>query len=108
MAPRRIFRRRRANDDISAAITFYTKNAGVSVARDFIDELEAAVMRIAKTPTIGSLRYAHSMDLPGLRCSSLKRFPYLVFYMEKEGRIEVARVLHERMEIGEQLSDEQV
>jgi len=106
VAPRRIFRRRRANDDIDAAINYYLKKAGVQVARDFIDELEAVVVRVAKLPSIGSLRYAHSMDLPGLRCWSLKRFPYIVFYIEKEGRIEIARVLHEKMDIPDQLDDE--
>jgi len=89
-----VFRRRRANDDILAAVDYYQNEAGVQVALEFIDELEASIEKISIRPTIGSLRYAQLLNLPGLRFWQLRRFPYLIFYSEREGRIELERVLH--------------
>lgn len=107
MSVRTIRRRRRANEDIDAAIDFYLKEAGAKVAGDFIDEFEAALAQIAKRPTMGSLRYAHSLNIHGLRYWPFKRFPYLVFYREKEDRIEIARVLHGSMDIPANFDDDQ-
>lgn len=94
MGRKTVFRRRRANDDILAAVDYYQNEAGAQVAMEFIDELEASLEKVSIKPTIGSLRYAQLLNLPGLRSSQLKRFPYLIFYREREGRIELERVLH--------------
>lgn len=99
MPRKSVFRRRRANEDIDAAIAFYLEEAGAEVAMGFIDDLEATQERISNRPSAGSPRYGHEMRISGLRSWPMKRFPFLIFYLEKEGRIEVARVLHERMDI---------
>ena len=63
-------------------------------ALGFIDALEQAYAHISRHPATGSPRYAHALDLPGLRCWPLTRYPYLVFYIERAECIDVWRVLH--------------
>lgn len=48
---------------------------------------------------MGSPRHAHQLDLPGLRVWQLTPYPYLVFYVERPGHIDVWRVLHGRSDI---------
>lgn len=50
-------------------------------------------------PATGSPRYAHELNLPGLRCWSLARYPYLVFYVEHPDHIDVWRLLHGQRDI---------
>ena len=45
----------------------------------------------------GFVQYA--LDLPGLRSWPLKRFPYLVFYVEHADHVDVWRVLHQNRDI---------
>jgi toxin ParE1/3/4 len=45
-------------------------------------------------PATGAPRYAHALNLPGLRSWPLKRHPYLVFYVQRADPIDVWRVLH--------------
>ena len=47
-------------------------------------------------PTIDN---AHELDLPGLRFRMLKRYPYIVFYVERDDHIDVWRVLHGQRDI---------
>jgi toxin ParE1/3/4 len=60
----------------------------------FIDALEQAYAHSARHPATGSPRYAHELNIPGLRFWSLKRYPYLVFFVERDDHIDVWRVLH--------------
>jgi len=59
--------------------------------------LEQAYAHIGRHPATGSPRYAHELNLPGLRLS-LTRSPHLVFYVERpEHIIDVWRLLHDRI-----------
>ncbi len=49
---------------------------------------------ISRHPSAGSTRYAFELDLPGLRCWPLARYPYRVFYVERDDHIDVWRILH--------------
>ena len=89
-----LHRRQLADQDVREAIDFYLSEGAVDAAMAFVDELEHAYGHIQRHPATGSPRYAHELDLPGLRFWSLKRFPYLVFYMVGPEAIEVWRVLH--------------
>lgn len=86
--------RERAGRDIDEAIDHYRQAAGAAVARGFVDALERGFGRISRHPATGSPRYAHELDLPGLRSWRLARYPYLVFYVEREDHVDVWRVLH--------------
>ena len=86
--------RERARRDIDAAVEHDLAEAGPGVARAFIAALEAAHRLIREQPASGSPRYAHELDLPGLRVRTVGTFPYLAFYVEGAAEIDVWRILH--------------
>lgn len=83
-----------ASQDVDRAVAYYLENEAANAALGFIDALEQAYKRLGRHPEVGSNRYAHELDLPGLRSWPLKRYPYVVFYIELPDHIEVWRVLH--------------
>ena len=99
MKARPVIPRQQANRDIDDAIAFYLGEGAQQAALDFIDALEQAYNHIGRGPASGSPRYAHELNLPGLRCWPLNRFPYLIFYMEQADHIDVWRVLHAERDI---------
>ncbi|WOS66163.1 type II toxin-antitoxin system RelE/ParE family toxin [Sinorhizobium fredii] len=92
--PRELARR-----DVEAAIDYYAREGGTEVTLGFIDALQEAYSLIAGHSESGSLRYAYELGLPDLRTVSLKRYPYLVFYRDQPGYVEVWRVLHAKRDI---------
>ncbi|MCY1502973.1 ParE toxin of type II toxin-antitoxin system, parDE [compost metagenome] len=94
MKARPVIPRELANQDIEDAVTYYLNEASEQTAPGFIDTLEKAFAHIARHPHSGSSRDAHELDLPGLQCRALKRYPHLVFYIERDDHIDVWRVLH--------------
>jgi toxin ParE1/3/4 len=88
-----------ANRDVDEAIAHYLNEGGERVALRFVDALERAYTHIGRQPATGSPRYAHELNIPGLRSWPLARFPYLVFYVERPDRVDVWRVLHGRRDI---------
>ncbi|KPD28938.1 MULTISPECIES: type II toxin-antitoxin system RelE/ParE family toxin [Pseudomonas aeruginosa group] len=83
-----------ANQDVEAAVDYYLSEDAEQAAPGFVGALEKAYAHIARHPGSGSSRYAYELDLPGLLCWPLKRYPYLVFYVERDDHIDVWRVLH--------------
>lgn len=96
--------REAADMDIDLALAYYTGHAP-DTAPALLDALEAAFKAIANRPATGSPRFAHDLDLPGLRGWIVKRFPYIVFYIEHEASIDVLRVLHQSRDIPAELTD---
>jgi len=90
-----------ANRDVENAIDYYLSENAEQAALGFIDALEKAYTHISRHPATGSSRYAHELDLPGLRFWPLPRYPHLVFYVELENHIDVWRVLHGQRDIPE-------
>ena len=88
-----------ANRDVEEVIDHYLVEASANVALGFVDELERAYAHIARHPASGSPRYAHQLGLADLRFWPLGRYPYLVFYVERDEQIDVWRVLHEQRDI---------
>jgi toxin ParE1/3/4 len=91
--------RARARRDVEETLAHYAEAAGDKVALAFVDALEAAYRHIARHGASGSPRYAHELDLPGLRCWRLRRFPHLIFYVERDDHIDVWRVLHAHRDV---------
>ena len=94
MSGKPVVLRERARRGIDEVVEHYLAEAGEAVALDFIDALEAARRQIGEQPTSGSPRYAHELDIPGLRFRTVGRFPHLVFYVEGEADTDIWRVLH--------------
>jgi len=91
--------RRKATEDAEAAVDHYLIEAGVDVALQFVDALQAAYAHIGGHPASGSPRHGHELALPGLRSWPLPGFPYLVFYVERTDHVDVWRVLHGHRDI---------
>lgn len=99
MSAQPVVARAQAAQDIEEAIAWYLAEGAPQAALGFIDALEKAYAHIARHPGTGSPRYALALDVPGLRCWPLTRYPYLVFYMERAEAIDVWRVLHSQRDI---------
>ena len=97
-------RRALADRDITDAIDHYLIESP-DLARRFVDAAEQAFRHIQRHPGTGSTRYAHELNLPGLRCWPLRRFPYLVFYRETADAIDLWRVPHARCDIPDWLAE---
>lgn len=94
-----------ARRDVDSAIDFYLAETGEAVALRFIGALQATIFAIGRHPAAGSPRYGQELDLPGLRNRVVARFPYAVFYVERERDVDVWRVLHARRDIPAQLGE---
>ncbi len=101
MSSKPVVPRELANRDVENAIDYYLSENAEQAALGFIDALEKAYTHISRHPATGSSRYAHELDLPGLRFWPLHRYPHLVFYVELENHIDVWRVLHGQRDIPE-------
>lgn len=99
MSSKRIIPREQADSDVDQAVDYYLSAVAEKAALGFIDALEQAYRHIARHPATGSPRNAHELHLPGLRSWSLKRYPYLVFFVERDDHIDVWRVLHGERDI---------
>ena len=88
-----------AEQDLQQASLHYQSEGGEALALDFIEEAEQAFRRIGRNPAIGSPRYAYELSLEGLRVLPLRRFPYLIFYIEQPEALDVWRVLHGQRDI---------
>jgi toxin ParE1/3/4 len=91
--------RERAVRDVDEILEYYLAEGSEQAATGFIDALEQAYAHIGENPATGASRYAFELDLPGLRSWRLARYPYLVFYVEREEHIDVWRVLHGKRDI---------
>ena len=96
-----------AANDIDAAVAYYRNEADQQTAVDFVDALEAAINHIRQHPLTGSLRFAYELEIPELRSWPLRKFPYLIFYMPDDERIDIWRVLHARRDIPAHLTADQ-
>lgn len=99
MKTKPVIPRSQAVRDVDAAIAHYLAENADHAALGFIDALEEAYSHIARYPATGSPRYAHALNIPGLRFWPLTRYPYLVFFMVHDEQIDVWRVLHAQRDI---------
>ncbi len=99
MKAKPIVPRSEANRDVVEAIDHYLSENAEQAALGFIEALEQAYAHIARHPATGSPRYAHALNIPGLRAWSLTRYPHWVFFIERDDHIDVWRVLHGQRDI---------
>lgn len=99
MKAKTVVPREQANRDVDETIEHYFREGAEHAALGFIDALEKAYTHIAGHPATASPRYAHELNLPGLRSWSLSRYPHIVFYVERPDHVDVWRVLHTQRDI---------
>ena len=92
-----------ALQDVEDALTYLLQQQVNPAAVKLIDALEAAYTHISRYPATEATRYAHALDLPGLRAWPITGFPSLIFYVEQDAHIDVWRVLHMSRDIPEEL-----
>ena len=103
MKTRPVVPRAAASRDVDRTIDYYLREGSGAAALGFIAALEKAYRYISRAPASGSPRYAHELDIPGLRCWPLRGYPHIVFYVERAEHIDVWRVLHGERDIPETL-----
>ncbi|MGR4865338.1 type II toxin-antitoxin system RelE/ParE family toxin [Caulobacter sp. LARHSG274] len=94
MTAKPVIPRAAAERDVEDALAYYLNQGARQAALGFIDALERAYGRIGAKPASGSPRYAYELNLPGLRSWPMRRYPYVVFYVERDDHVDVWRVLH--------------
>ncbi len=67
MRPKRVIPREAAHQDVDDAVTYYLSEGSEQAAWGFVDALEQAYTHIGRHPATGSTRYAHELNLAGLR-----------------------------------------
>ncbi len=105
MATKPVQFRELATFDLESASSYYAAEADVATAIRFVDAVEATARRIGRNPRLGSLRFAYELAVPDLRVVAVGRFPYLLFYLERETSVDVWRVLHTSRDIPASLQD---
>ena len=95
-----------AAQDVAEALDHYLIAANPQAALGFVAALEASYGHISLHPATGSPRYAHALNLPGLRFWPLTGYPHLVFYVERHDHIDVWRVLHGKRDMPVSLQEE--
>jgi toxin ParE1/3/4 len=92
--------------DVRDTVAYYHREVDRHLADDFINELESAIQQIRLWPGSGSHRFSELLDISGLQTYSLKKFPYLIFYIEHPGHTAVWRILHMSRDIPLTLQDD--
>ncbi len=105
MSAKPVIRLAAARQDERDAVIYYAREAGLDVALRFVAALGGAYQAIRDQPGLGSPRYSNLLGIHGLRSRRLSRFPYLVFYVERDEGIDVWRVLHAQRDIPASLGD---
>lgn len=105
MKTKRVIPRLVAQNDLEQAFDYYLDSADAGVAEEFASDFARTTRLISEFPELGSPRYSFDTGLEEIRFWSMKKFPYLIFYIEAEHHIDVWRVLHSHMDIPEHLND---
>ena len=77
----------------------------MAVAARLAVQLRAELEILQGNPGIGSPRLGQELDLPGIRTWRVKGFPLLLIYVERTAFIDVLRLLGERQDVLEILSE---
>ena len=83
-----------AEQDIAAALDFYTEQAGLLLAQRFLDEFERVARLLVTHPGVGT------PTTKGRRVFPLRIFPYSVVYRPLEAGIRIIVVRHQHRKPG--------
>ena len=92
---KRVVLTRQARRELAAAARWY-ENEQEGLGAEFAEEIDAAIGRIAKKPTASPLWRADRRYRKG----GVKRFPYIVFFVEHETHIRIVAIAHKRRSPG--------
>lgn len=87
-----------AQGDLSSIWDFTEERWDMSQAEKYIREIQAAVERVAEDPDRGNVREEIREGYRSYAVGS-----HIVFCLQRVNRIEVVRILHQRMDFGQHL-----
>jgi toxin ParE1/3/4 len=87
-----------ALDDIDSVADFYAL-VDQGIAERWINAVQTVAGEVSRRPSFGSTTHAEQLGIEGLRHRQVPRFPYLLFYIERDDSIAIVRVLHERRDV---------
>lgn len=99
MIAKRVVLTEHARREVRQTTAWYRKEGGTALAKRWAAALEDALRHIGVHPQTGITRYAVQLKLDDLRFWPVNGFPYLVFYVEREQRVDVGRVLHAQRDV---------
>ncbi|HEX2201687.1 MAG TPA: type II toxin-antitoxin system RelE/ParE family toxin [Longimicrobium sp.] len=82
-----------ARTEFGRAVEFYRKES-TKLAEAFYLDVMASIEALRERPLLGAPAQA------GTRCKQLDRFPYTLFYRDKEDEIQIFAVAHHRRRPG--------
>jgi plasmid stabilization system protein ParE len=85
----RLTLRRRAERDLDEAYTWYESRAP-GLGENFLQSAGACMARIQQDPQL------HAVHYDRVRRARLHRFPYSIFYVIRDDRVDVLAVYHSR------------
>jgi plasmid stabilization system protein ParE len=90
-----------AREDVRAQFRYYALDQGVpDVGFDFLDAVEAAIVRIGAMPAIGAPQYFDTPALAGVRAWPVPGFEDIrVYYVETADALQIIRVLHDKRDV---------
>lgn len=88
-----------AEHDLRQATVWYRDQGGEDLAVKWADAVAAALRHVGAHPRTGASRHAVALSLGGLRVWPVQKFPYLIFYIERDTHVDVWRVLHAQRDI---------
>ncbi len=95
---KRLVMQRRALRDLTDARAYYQRETPHMVA-EFASTIDAELLHLRQHPRTGSPRYGFLLRMPGLRSWPVKRFPYVILFLDQGDHIAVLRVLHQAQDI---------
>jgi toxin ParE1/3/4 len=95
-----------ALSDRKEAARYYREEAGRAVAERMVAATKEALCQIEQQPGIGSPRMGGILEIPGLRGWRVDGFPLVWFYFERDDYLDVVRLLGERQDILDILSED--
>ncbi|MGH8111743.1 MAG: type II toxin-antitoxin system RelE/ParE family toxin [Rhodanobacteraceae bacterium] len=84
----------RAERDVTDTTDKHRDEGGATRAAPWVQSLSAALQHVGAYAASGSPRYADVLTMPGLRFWRVRRFPCLVFYVDRVAQVDIWRVLH--------------
>ncbi len=95
---KRLVLQRRAMRELVDARAYYRHEAPHMVG-EFASTVDAELQYLRQHAATGSPRYGLQLGMPGLRSLPVKRFPYVIFFLDQGDHIVVVRVLHQARDI---------
>ena len=80
--------------DVGAQAYYLAGASSRAVAIRFLNDFDAALVRLREFPRIGTRWPTDNPELQGLRRLQMTTFPVSIFYLDTEPHVEIVRVLH--------------